>query len=108
MRRPAAETTIELVLTAPRASRAIRGALAILAGYAGALGATASSAPPRPAAAGGAASVTKLLPPPDGQVYSGMFIRPGQTDADGAQWGDSRPFAERVRDTIATELAGRK
>ena len=51
--------------------------------------------------------MTKLLPP-DGQVYSGMSIRLGRTDADGATWGDSRPFAERVRDTIATELAGRK
>jgi hypothetical protein len=50
-------------------------------------------------------SLTRLLPPPDGQCYFGFTFR--TWDTNDPSWGDTRPFAERIQDSIANELAGR-
>jgi Glycosyl hydrolase family 26/PASTA domain len=62
---------------------------------------TAARRPTRSAAAG----LARLLPPPDGKAYFGFTFRLWDTP-DPAE-GDSRPFAERIRDSIKFELAGK-
>jgi hypothetical protein len=52
-----------------------------------------------------AGSLTRLLPPPDGQAYFGFTFRLWDS-GDSAQ-GDSRPFSKRIRDAIQFELAGK-
>jgi len=52
-----------------------------------------------------AAGLTRLVVPPDGQVYFGLTFRPWDT-TDPA-WGDTRPYEERIRDAITNELAGK-
>lgn len=73
-------------------------ALGVLAGLAG-----AAAVPVRAVGASGA--LTRLVPPPDGKAYFGFTFRLWDT-SDPAQ-GDARPFADRVRDTIQFELAGK-
>src|SRR5690349_1326544 len=46
-----------------------------------------------------------LYEPPDGSVYSGMFVR--LWDSSDPKVGDSRPFASRLQDSIDQELAGK-
>jgi hypothetical protein len=77
--------------------------------------AAAAAAQTESSASPGASHLLKLAVPRDGQVYLGMFIRPGHTDGDcslpyqcGQRWGDTRPFGERVQDTITHELGGKK
>jgi len=53
-------------------------------------------------AAGG---LTRLLPPPDGQSYFGFTFR--LWDSSDPAVGDSRPFAQRIQDSITNELAGK-
>jgi hypothetical protein len=61
------------------------------------------------AAGGGTRSatgvLTRLLPPPDGQAYFGFYFPLG--DSSDPLQGDSRPFAERIQDSIQHELAGK-
>lgn len=52
-----------------------------------------------------AGDVTRLLPPPDGQAYFGFTYR--LWDSSDPLQGDSRPFAQRIQDSIQNELAGR-
>jgi Glycosyl hydrolase family 26/PASTA domain len=49
--------------------------------------------------------VTQLLPPPDGQAYFGFTFR--LWDSSDPVVGDSRPFAQRIQDSITNELAGK-
>jgi hypothetical protein len=51
-------------------------------------------------------TVTRLLPPPDGQAYFGFTFR--LWDTSDPEYGDSRQFDERIRDSVANELAGRR
>src|SRR5438552_2120135 len=46
-----------------------------------------------------------LYEPPDGSVYSGMYIR--LWDSSDPKVGDLRPFATRLQDSIDQELAGK-
>jgi hypothetical protein len=49
--------------------------------------------------------VTKLVPPADGRAHFGFtFLLFDSTEP---VWGDSRPFDERIRDSIESELAGK-
>jgi len=73
-------------------------ALGVLAGLAG-----AATAPAGSVDASGA--LTRLVPPPDGKAYFGFTFRLWDT-SDPAQ-GDARPFADRIRDSIQFELAGK-
>jgi beta-mannanase len=67
---------------------------------------TASDGAEKPARGGAPArKLTRLLPPADGQTYFGFTFRLWET-SDPA-WGDSRPFSERIRDSIQFELAGK-
>ena len=52
---------------------------------------------------GRAGGVLRLLPPPDGQAYFGFTVRTWETND--PAWGDTRGFAERMQDSIETELA---
>jgi hypothetical protein len=52
------------------------------------------------------ATVTRLTPPTDGHAYFGFTFR--LFDSSEPVWGDSRPFDERIRDSIQNELAGKK
>lgn|SRR5262245_17412951 len=52
-----------------------------------------------------AGSLTRLLPPPDGQAYFGFTFR--LWDSTDPAVGDSRPFDERIQDSIQNELAGK-
>jgi hypothetical protein len=56
-------------------------------------------------ASGQAGPVLRLLPPSDGESYFGFTFRLWDT-SDPAQ-GDARPFAERMRDSVQRELAGK-
>jgi glycosyl hydrolase family 26/PASTA domain-containing protein len=49
--------------------------------------------------------LTRLLPPPDGQAYFGFTFR--LWDSTDPAVGDSRPFDQRIRDSIQSELAGK-
>lgn len=50
-------------------------------------------------------TLTRLVPLPDGQANFGFtFLLSDTTDP---IWGDTRPFDERIRDSIARELAGK-
>src|SRR5215471_18429640 len=53
-------------------------------------------------AAGG---LTRLLPPPDGQSYFGFTYR--LWDSSDPAVGDSRPFDQRIQDSIQNELGGK-
>jgi hypothetical protein len=70
----------------------------MLAGAAGAAAVPETSAD-------AARALTRLLPPPDGKAYFGFTFRLWDT-TDPAQ-GDSRPFSDRIRDSIQFELAGK-
>lgn len=48
---------------------------------------------------------TRLVAPPDGQAYFGFTFR--LFDTTDPLWGDTRPFDERIRDLIDTELASK-
>jgi hypothetical protein len=52
-----------------------------------------------------ASSLTRLVPLPDGQANFGFTFR--LFDTTDPLWGDTRPFAERMRDSIQNELAGK-
>jgi PASTA domain-containing protein/glycosyl hydrolase family 26 len=55
---------------------------------------------------GAAAGVfTRLLPPPDGKTYFGFTFR--LWDSTDPAVGDSRPFDQRIHDSIQNELAGK-
>jgi hypothetical protein len=58
----------------------------------------------RAQAASGA--LTRLLPPPDGQAYFGFTFR--LWDSTDPLVGDSRPFDQRIQDSIQNELSGKK
>lgn len=75
--------------------RAIAGALVILV-CGGAAGPGAASA----------TSSARLLPPPDGQSYFGFTFR--LWDTKDPAWGDSRPFSERIDESIRSELASKR
>ena len=77
---------------------AVAGAV-VLVSLAAASGAAAK---PARSAAGG---LTRLLPPPDGKAYFGFTFR--LWDSSDPVYGDSRPFAARIQDSIQTELAGK-
>ena len=54
---------------------------------------------------GAPATVTRPLPPADGSAYFGCtFVL---FDSNDPVWGDDRPFAERIGDSIRVELAGK-
>jgi Glycosyl hydrolase family 26 len=72
--------------------------VALVAATAGAVSASSTS--------GQAGGVLRLLPPPDGQAYFGFTVR--TWDSSDPAWGDTRPFAERMRDSIETELAQKR
>ena len=55
--------------------------------------------------ASSAATLPRLVPPSDGQAYFGFTFR--LFDGSNPVWGDDRPFAERIRDSIEIELAGK-
>jgi hypothetical protein len=65
--------------------------------------AVTSSTPAR--SAGESGGLTRLLAPPDGQAYFGFTFR--VWDTGDPVWGDARPFADRIRDSIQVELAGK-
>lgn len=50
-------------------------------------------------------SPSRLLPPPDGQAYFGFTYR--LWDSTDPAYGDVRPFAQRIQDSIENELAGK-
>ena len=50
-------------------------------------------------------ALTRLLPPPDGQCYFGFTFR--LHDATDPAVGDTRPFHERIQDSITNELRGK-
>ena len=54
--------------------------------------------------AGESGGVTRLLPP-DGKAYFGLTFR--LWDTPDPVWGDARPLADRIRDSIQFELAGK-
>jgi hypothetical protein len=62
---------------------------------------TAAGRPTRSAAGG----LTRLLPPPDGKAYFGFSFR--LWDSSDPAVGDSRPFDQRIQDSITNELAGK-
>jgi hypothetical protein len=72
---------------------ALAAALAILA-----TGAMSSQGAP-------SATLTRPLPPSDGRAYFGCTY--ALFDTDDPVWGDDRPFAERIADSIRVELAGK-
>src|SRR5436190_17036740 len=82
-------------------------ALGTLAGaaVAVALAAAAVTASTAARSAGESGGITRLLPPPDGQAYFGFTFR--LWDTGDPVWGDARPFADRIRDSIQVELAGK-
>ncbi len=48
--------------------------------------------------------------PPDGEAYFGFTYRlwgDGMSTSDGQAWGDTRPFAERICDSVKAELGGK-
>src|SRR5262245_20884445 len=47
----------------------------------------------------------RLVPPPDGQAHFGLTFL--LFDTNDLIWGDTRPFAVRIRDSIENELAGK-
>jgi PASTA domain/Glycosyl hydrolase family 26 len=49
--------------------------------------------------------LNRLLPPPDGQAYFGFTFR--LWDSTDPAVGDSRPFDQRIQDSIQKELAGK-
>jgi hypothetical protein len=49
--------------------------------------------------------LTQLLPPPDGEAYFGFTFR--LWDSTDPLVGDSRPFDQRIQDSIQNELAGK-
>jgi hypothetical protein len=51
------------------------------------------------------AQLTRLVPLPDGQANFGFTFR--LFDSSDPLWGDTRPFAERMQDSIANELGGK-
>jgi hypothetical protein len=53
-----------------------------------------------------ASTVPRLVPPSDGQAYVGFMFR--LFDTNDPVWGDDRPFAERIKDSIEIELAGKR
>jgi Glycosyl hydrolase family 26 len=67
-----------------------------------ALAAAASLAAPATAAP---AQLTRLVPLPDGQANFGFTFR--LFDSSDPLWGDTRPFNERMQDSIANELGGK-
>jgi hypothetical protein len=52
-----------------------------------------------------AAQLLRLVPQPDGRANFGFTFR--LYDSSDPAWGDTRPFAERIRDSIQNELAGK-
>lgn len=56
-----------------------------------------------PAALG--SPLLRLVPQPDGRANFGFTFR--LFDTNDPLWGDTRPFAERIQDSIANELAGK-
>jgi hypothetical protein len=52
-----------------------------------------------------AGSLTRLVPPPDGEAYFGFTFR--LWDSTDPAYGDSRPFDQRIQDSIQNELAGK-
>ena len=52
-----------------------------------------------------AGAVSRLVPPPDGQCYFGFTFR--TWDTSDPAWGDTRPFKERIQDSIKSELGGK-
>src|SRR5437870_3003534 len=54
---------------------------------------------------GRASQVLRLVPQPDGRANFGFTFR--LFDSSDPAWGDTRPFAERIRDSIQNELAGK-
>jgi hypothetical protein len=51
------------------------------------------------------APLTRLTVPPNGETYFGFTYR--LWDSSDPGWGDVRPFAQRIADSIATELGGK-
>ena len=78
------------------------GAVATVAALVGLNSASGAAGGATPSSAGG---LTRLLPPPDGEAYFGFTVR--WWDSSDPADGDSRPFGERVRDSIEYELAGK-
>jgi hypothetical protein len=66
----------------------------------------ASGAGGKSGVAGQLGALTRLLPPPDGKAYFGFTFR--LWDTSDPVWGDSRPYAERVADSIKNELGGKR
>src|SRR4051812_15384946 len=52
-----------------------------------------------------ASALTRLLPPADGQCYFGFTFRTWDTTDPAV--GDTRPFLQRIQDSIANELSGK-
>jgi hypothetical protein len=52
-----------------------------------------------------AAQLSRLVPQPDGRINFGFKYR--LFDSADPVWGDTRPFAERIQDSIQHELAGK-
>jgi Glycosyl hydrolase family 26/PASTA domain len=88
-----------------RARQPLLGALAIAAVViALAVGGVTTSTSAR--SDGASAGVRRLLPAPDGKAYFGFTFR--LWDTPDPVWGDARPFADRIRDSIQFELAGKR
>jgi hypothetical protein len=58
-----------------------------------------------PAASAAPAQLTKLVPQPDGRANFGFTFR--LFDSSDPLWGDTRPFGERIQDSVTNELAGK-
>ena len=81
----------------------MRRMLLLLASLAAALFAPAATANLR---SSNETQLTRLAPPADGRSYFGFtFLLFDSTDP---VWGDTRPFEERIQDSIQNELAGKR
>jgi hypothetical protein len=67
--------------------------------------AVAALLPPVHAATGTPTQVQRLVPQPDGRANFGFTFR--LYDTSDPAWGDTRPFAERIADSIQHDLGGK-
>ena len=83
----------------------MRGVAAVLLVAVVVVSGAAAKPKPKPKKKHTAPTLTALAPPPAGSVYLGLTYR--LWDTSDPAYGDSRPFATRLAETVATELGGK-